>query len=180
MRVLSHILRKTAEILFLSSTKIDDIPKLFKSIATYLKQAPETDFNTTPRSVQFKGVPLILTDDAIESFKKHVTEDIYQAGIASWNELNIFSVIGKLINRLYMIFQTKIESTTYSKEGYSLIKDHNEIWDGVVNEMALTEKYKGKPLKETIRDVTDKLHKSADLIENKMLPLIKKIDEDYP
>jgi hypothetical protein len=153
-----------------SSIKLEEVPGILRSILQYLKSAPGSDFLLKTKSEAFKGSPLTLSPEGIKSFKKHIPEEIYQAGVAGYDDLNVTYVIGKILNRAILLLESQIVGSPYSSQGEKLKRDFSEIWGGSVSERSLIMRYKN----ESLENLIEKLTQSIDFLQDKIIPLSKK------
>lgn len=181
MLPLSSFLRRLAwDLVLAGKYSLKDFSELFKRIKGFLEKAPISYFQDSKLG-GFKGTPLTLTDDALAIFKNDIQDlDLIRSGLASYNELNIPYLLGKLFNKLYMAFDVKISDTSYSSQGRTLISEFNKIWDGATSEQGMVFHYKGKFQEEACKMIANKLNSSAEIIEKKMIPLVAQIERDYP
>lgn len=161
----------------------EDISKIFPLLASFIKTAPESYFETPTIKKSFQGVPLFLTDKGKDALQKHLTEfpDILRHG-----RLEMEPGFGKThANFLYTVGQ--FLTAVASKLGMAEIKLRDKfdeykadvqklysIWGSEedMNPYALFERFKSKSNSAATKEIEEKLSKSAEIMEKlKKMPI---------
>jgi len=179
--VFSHRIRLIAARWILSSDiKLDNLPLLFTKMADFLEQEPASNFGFTEVAELEKKVPLDMGKESEQRFNAALKDfpDVLASGHAGQPFANVLYYLGQALLRIPMIIQA---ISLLSDRHHLKIKDLEEqskplfeIWGGESKMSAhwLFQRYSGESNETAIKDLTERLRKSASIAADKLIPIM--------
>jgi tRNA nucleotidyltransferase/poly(A) polymerase len=162
------------------ATKMEQIPEMFRAMAGFLKKEPDENFSF------FHNIPLSVNEKALASFEKAMSKfpEVVSSGKAQTTPLNFVITTGQMLTNIAMILDLYANHPSPElREKYKNLKspidEFFKLWGSYkkMNVTLLAQEYKNKSVKETKNSLIEKLDKSTDIVENKILPGIKAVQQ---
>jgi hypothetical protein len=178
--VLAHKIRRVAaELILATDLKLDNLPLFFTQMADFLEREPAANFElTTAKEISGmrSDVPLGMNKEVENHFDAALKDfpDVVRSGKAGMDFSNLLYYLGQALLRIPMIIQAiSLLSDRHHLKVENLeaqAKPLFEIWGGeaTMNARRLFERYSGETNEIAIKDLVNRLRKSAEISEKNL------------